>query len=93
MIEMGFDDEEEPLLSSLTRLQDLSPHSQEFSPTRVFNETPSTLPTPTPTGVTPVREAPPTLDPSQVPIGSKPAKKRSLLEHAKLSVFDILNTF
>jgi hypothetical protein len=60
---------------------------------QVFNETSSPMPTPTPTGVTPVRGAPPTLDPSQVPIGSKLAKKWSLLGHAELSVFDILNTF
>jgi hypothetical protein len=93
MMEMGFDDEEEPLPSSLTGWQDLSPHSQEFSPTRVFNKTPSTPPTPTPTGVTPVRGASPTLDSSQVPLRSKLAKKRSLLRHAELSVFDILNTF
>jgi hypothetical protein len=93
MAEMGFDDEDEPLPLSLTRQQDLSPHSQEFSPTRVFNETPSPTPTPTPTGVTPVRGVSPTLDPSQVPIVSKLAKKRLLLGHAKLLVFNILNTF
>jgi hypothetical protein len=46
-----------------------------------------------PTGVTPVRGISPTLDPSQVPIGSKPAKNRSLPGHAEPSVFDILNTF
>jgi hypothetical protein len=89
----GFD-QEEPLPSSLTRWQELSPHSQEFSPTWVFNESPShMLTTTTPTGVTPVRGAPPTLDPSQIPIGSRLAKKRSLPEHAKLSVFNILNIF
>jgi hypothetical protein len=85
-------DKEEPLPSSLTRREELSPQAQEFSPARVFNEPSSFLPT-TPTGVSPVRGAPPTLDPSQVPIGSKPAKKRSLLGHAEPSVFDILNTF
>jgi hypothetical protein len=89
---MGFDDKEEPLPSSLTSQQGLSPHTQEFSPARVFNGPP--LPTTTtPTGVTPVRGPTPTLDPSQVPIRSKPAKKRSLLGHAELSVFNILNTF
>jgi hypothetical protein len=83
----------EQLPFSPTRQQEPSSHSQEFSPSQVFNETSSPMPTPTPTGVTPVREAPPTLDPSQVPIGSKLAKKWSLPGHAKLSVFDILNTF
>jgi hypothetical protein len=83
----------EPLPSSLTGQQEPPSHSQEFSPLQIFNETSSPMPTPTPTGVTPVREVPPTLDPSQVPIGSKLAKKQSLLGHAKLSVFDILNTF
>jgi hypothetical protein len=53
----------------------------------------SPMPTPTPTGVTPVGEAIPTLDPSQVPIRSKWAKKWSLPGHANLSMFDILNTF
>jgi hypothetical protein len=51
------------------------------------------MPTPTPTRVTLVRGVPPTLNPSQVPIRSRLVKKRSLLGHAKLSVFDILNTF
>jgi hypothetical protein len=88
----GFD-QEEPLPSSLTRRQEPPPHSQEFFPTRVFNESPFPTPTITPTGITPVRGVPPTLDPSQVPIGSRPAKKRSLPGHAELSVFDILNTF
>jgi hypothetical protein len=83
----------ELLPSSLTRQQEQSSHSQEFSPSQVFNETSPPMPTPTPTGVNPVREAPPTLDPSQVPTRSKLAKKQSLLGHAKLSVFDILNTF
>jgi hypothetical protein len=83
----------ELLPSSPTGRQEPPSHSQEFSPSQVFNETSSPMPTPTPTGVNPAREAPPTLDPSQVPIGSRPAKKRSLLGHAKLSVFDILNTF
>ena len=77
------------LLSSLTGQQEPSSHSQELSPSQVFNETSSPMPTPTPTGVTPVGEAPPTLDPSQVPIRSKPAKKWPLLGHANLSVFDI----
>jgi hypothetical protein len=89
---MGFDDKEEPLPLPLTGQQGLSLHAQEFSPTRVFNE-PHLPTTTTPTGVTPVRGTSPTLDPSQVPIGSKLAKKRSLLGHAKPSVFDILNTF
>jgi hypothetical protein len=83
----------EPLPSSLTRQQELSSHSQEFSPSQVFNETSSPMSTPTPTGVIPAGEATPTLDPSQVPIRSRPAKKWSLLGHAELSVFDILNTF
>jgi hypothetical protein len=83
----------ELLPSSLTRWQEPPSHSQEFSPSQVFNETSSPTPTPTPAGVNPAREAPPTLDPSQVPIRSRPAKKQSLPGHAKLSVFDILNTF
>jgi hypothetical protein len=91
--EMDFDTEE-PLPSSLTRQQEPpSLQSHEFSPTWVFNETPSPTPTPTPTRVILVREVPPALDPSKVPIRSRLAKKRSLLGHAKLSVFNILNTF
>jgi hypothetical protein len=88
---MGFDDKEEPLPSTLTGQQGLSPCAQEFSPARVFNAPP--LPITSPTGVTPVRGNSPTLDPSQVPIGSKLAKNRTLLGHAKPSVFNILNTF
>jgi hypothetical protein len=83
----------EPLPSSLTRQQEPSSHSQEFSPSQVFNETSSPTPTPTPTGVTPAGEAIPTLDPSQVPVRSKLVKKHSLPGHAELSMFDILNTF
>jgi hypothetical protein len=82
---MEFEDEPAPSLELPL------PQPQEFSPSQVFNEAPF-LPL-TPTGVTPVWGATPTLDPSQVPIGSRPAKKWSLLGNAKLSVFDILNTF
>jgi hypothetical protein len=69
----------------------LPTHPQEFSPPRVFNEAP--LSPLTPTDMPSTRGATPTLDPSQVPIGSKLAKKRTLPGHAELSVFDILNTF
>jgi hypothetical protein len=68
------------------------PLPQEFSPW-VFNEAPSPAPRSTPTGIPLVWGVPPTLDPSQVPIGSKLAKKHSLPGTAKLSVFNILNTF
>ena len=69
--------------------------AQEFLPSNqgVFNESTSSLPTPTPTRVTLARGAKPPLDPSKVPIRSKLAKKRSLLASAELSVFDIQNTF
>jgi hypothetical protein len=86
---MGFDDKEEPLPSTLTGRQG-PPRMQEFSPW-VFNA--PHLPTTSPTGVTPVRGISPTLDPSQVPIGSKLAKKQSIPGHAEPSIFDILNTF
>jgi hypothetical protein len=82
---MDFEDKPAPLLKLPL------PQPQKFSPTQVFNEAPfSPL---TPTRVTPVQGATPTLDPSYVPIRSKLAKKQSLPGSAELSVFDILNTF
>ncbi|KAH9960574.1 hypothetical protein BGW80DRAFT_1464183 [Lactifluus volemus] len=67
--------------------------SHDFLPPQVFTETPISQPTQMPTLDTLASRAEPSLKPHYFPSGKKLAKKKALSGDAKLSIFDILNTF
>ncbi|KAH9967628.1 hypothetical protein BGW80DRAFT_1462140 [Lactifluus volemus] len=84
-----------PPLKPLSRPQDeIGPsNSHEFSPSRVFTETPVSQPIQTPALDMLAGGAEPSLEPHYFPPGKKLAKKKALSGDDKLSIFDILNTF
>ncbi|KAH9956650.1 hypothetical protein BGW80DRAFT_1466263 [Lactifluus volemus] len=83
------------LLEPLSRPQDeIGPsNSHEFSPSRVFTETPVSQPIQTPALDTLAGGAEPSLEPRYFPPGKRLAKKKALSGDDELSIFDILNTF
>ncbi|KAH9952743.1 hypothetical protein BGW80DRAFT_1259880 [Lactifluus volemus] len=84
-----------PPLKPLSRPQDeIGPsNSHEFSPSRVFTETPVSQPIQTPALDMLAGGAEPSLEPRYFPPGKKLAKKKALSGDDKLFIFDILNTF
>jgi hypothetical protein len=74
-------------------LDDTGFNSQEFSPARVFTETPISQPTQTPPMGTLGSGAKPLPAVSNFPWGKKLAARRPLTEDAELGIFDIYNIF